>query len=119
MIAMNDQGKDIMATTPTRPTLQKHHAGYSWTSYWRDDRGQLRTKRLGKESDVSERRATARYNDWLQSEWTVKPHVQNPDSDPAKFSAAMLAKLYKEYAAVTFIKRGIQTSHVCNINLAM
>lgn len=119
MIGTIDINMDDVATTPTLPTLQKHHDGYSWTSYWRDDRGALRTKRLGKESDVSKRQAKAIYDNWLQSEWNVKAHVQNPDSDPARFTAKMLAEAYREYALKTFTKHGRITSHVVNVNYAM
>lgn len=108
-----------MATTPTAPTLQKHHDGRSWTSYWRDDAKRLRTKRFGKEGEVSERQATARYNNWLKTEWHQKPHVQNPDSDPANYTATMLAKDYRAYADRAFVKNGKPTGHAYESTVAM
>jgi integrase len=108
-----------MATHPTQPALMKHHGGRTWTSYWRDDSGKLRTKRFGKETDVTSKAARALYRNWIDREWQAKGFVQNPEGHSANYSCTRLAAKYLRYAHRTFRKHGRLTSHFTCVRYAM
>jgi integrase len=110
---------DTMATFPTEPTLQPHHDGKSWTTYWRDDVGKMRVKRLGKHTVVNAREAKARFRQWLDSEWKVKDSIRNPGGAVAKFTCTRLAALYLRFAHKTFRKEGKPTTHVTGVLYAV
>jgi integrase len=109
---------EVSMSQPTPVSLRPHHGYKSWSTDWYDDQGHRRTKRFGKEGEVS--RATARglFNRWMKNEWEAKPFVRNPD-DPTLFTVRMLAEGYKAVAKTLFVKNGKPTSHVHQVNAGM
>lgn len=108
--------KEDCMSQPTPVALRPHHGYQSWTSTWRDDQGHRRTKRFGKESEISEIEAVRKYQNWLANEFGAKPHVRNPE-DPRTIK--FLADGYQAYADRTFVKDGKPTGHASNVKYAM
>lgn len=105
-------------SAPTPVALRPHHGYHSWTTTWYDDQGHRRTKRFGKEDEVSRLEAAARYQNWLANEYQAKAHVRNP-SDPATTTVDQLADGYEAYAKKVFVKDGKPTGHFPNVHYAM
>jgi integrase len=100
---------------PTPLRLSAHHTYKSFTTTWWDAQGHRRTKRFGREGEVTRREADARYSDWLRNEFAPKAHVRNP-SDPNAITVAKLACDYEEYAKKVFVKRDAPTGHMSNVH---
>jgi integrase len=109
----------LMATEPTKPTLQIHHGGRSWTSYWRDDLNKLRTKRFGKESELGQRDALKLYTVWRDNEWKLHDHIRNPEGGAATLMCRHLARDYYAHAQTVYVKHGEPTSHIWQVKYAM
>ena len=107
-----------MASFPTKPRLIKHHSYRSWTSFWRDDDDKLRTKRFGRERQVSKQVALARYANWI-AEWKRSLYVRNPNVQSETLTVRGLAQAYVDYAQGYFVKNGKPTSHVYDVLAAM
>lgn len=103
---------------PTPVALRPHHGYKSWTTTWYDDQGHHRTKRFGKESEVSRLEANAKYQRWLNNEYQSKAHVRNPD-DPASVTVEKLADEYEAFAKTVFVKDGEPTGHMSNVHYGM
>lgn len=111
--------EDTMATHPTSVTLQAHHAYRSWSCSWYDDKGKRRTKRFGKERELSAKAARAAYQNWLSTEWNDKEHVRNPEGEEAHYTVAKLAEDYEAFAPSHYIKNGVETSFMSQVKSAM
>ena len=110
--------EDIMATQPTPLRASAHHAYQSWTSSWYDDQKHRRTKRFGRTDKIPRKVARARYQTWLNNEWSVRNQVRNP-LDPSTYTVDKLAVSYKAQALTLYQKGGETTSHIDTVNLAM
>jgi integrase len=108
-----------MASSPTRPRLISHHDARSWTSFWYDDGGNKRTKRFGKQREVTAKQAKALFDDWIQTSWKRHEHVRNPGSPSAVFTVSRLADHYLDFARTIYRKAGQETSHVLTIEYAL
>lgn len=98
MVAQRYPIPEDWMSAPTVPTLQPHHNGYrSWTSYWRDDNGRARTKRFGKETEISRRVALALYRNWLNDEFPALAERLAVKYGVETLCAEYFAEIQKEY----------------------
>lgn len=103
---------------PTPVALRPHHDYRSWTTTWYDEQGHRRTKRFGREDEVSRLEANSRYQNWLSNEYASKPHVRNP-SDPSILTVDAFADAYERNAERVFVKDGEPTGHMSNVHYGM
>jgi integrase len=109
-----------MTKGPTAPTplkLVKHHGYRSHTTTWYDANGTRRTKRFGKETEVTKKRARAAYDAWLKTQWLSKPSVRTPGAEG--MTVADLARKYAEHCRQSYRTRGEQSTHFSQIASAM
>jgi integrase len=119
MMHLHSNPEASMASHPTPVKLKPHHGYQSWTSDWYDDLGKRRTKRFGKEGELSASVAKAMYRTWLRTEWETKPHVRNPDGDGKAMTVAQLAQAYHDHAETVYRKNGRLTSTMGQVKAAM
>ena len=103
---------------PTPVKLKAHHGYQSWTTDWRDEQGHRRTKRFGKESELTAREAAARFQFWLISEWHAKPHVRCPE-DPGARTVRQIAEAFADHVRTYYVKNGRPTTYVEQVETSM
>lgn len=100
-------------TSPTPLALVKHHEYRSWTTTFYDADGKRKTKRFGKEKDMSRKAATILYQQWLKNEWkSLRSKADGP-------TVKVLATKYAEHCKAYYRQRGLPSTHFSQCAEAM
>ncbi len=99
---------------PLPPRLLPHHGYKSWTTTWYDAERSRRTKRFGRQGQVSAKEARALYDHWMSDQFKRLSPGRS-----AAYTVAELAVDFATHAATVYRKNGELTTHKWQIGAAM